>query len=502
MLRSNNLGLVLIVGLGLVALGFIFVWQTGGHISLGPLFGDGRVVEQVGGKSTKFKSGELHTGDTILAVNGIKVGNWRSCYKVLEALSQPGIADLRLTVLRTNDKTHKTDRKTVKLKRERIKTLVLKGAPRNHTPDVDTYKATAEGLYDAASNGNATAVEQILDAGGKKYINELTDNQTPLIAAVSNGNLAVVRVLIENGADVNATAGDKTTPLMKAAALGNRDLVAALMAAGAKTDMRNSQLKTAADIAGAQGFSDVETFIQDPRPTMYLSNDQRRKAIEQLMSIDVLKNNGYEPSDAQMTDAIKAYQRQNKLPVTGILTADNLSRLKKDVRKRLHEMQSKYQDETTKRTLSRVFSRAMTNQWTPVGSDGAYPQCENENIAFTISPDQRVITWKSYRPGTLGAGLAKDEKPAQTASYKVMWADQSEGFDRIMVKPQPAPLSGPRYQLWEIGARYIKVTPEKHAKLDGGENGENHGEGEGAAQGLADSDMAGSHSSYLAMCGS
>ena len=507
MQRSNTFGFVLIVGLALVALVLIFQWQSGGHVSMGSFFGggDGRTVEKVGGKSVKFKPSDLQVGDTILSINGIEVRSWSEAYKVLEALYQPGLDKLQVAVRRESDEG-KVDKKTVELDRDRIKTLVLRGAPGNRKPDVESYKATAEGLYDAAESGNATAVEQILDSGGKAIINEQVNNQTALIAAIGKGNMAVVRVLLDNKADPNKAAADQTTPLMRAAEIGNRDLVAALMVAGADPSLRNSQLQTASDIAGDQGFLDVAEFIENPSPTKFLTSDQKRKIVDPLRDMGFLKSSGYRPSDNELSDAIRSYQRAANKPVSGIVTAESFSDLVKFARGYVGTKNDAAISDTTKKTLSRIFSRALTEQWTPVNSASGYPRCEEESVSFEISADQQTITWKSYRPGVTPEDMTPDMKPTQKAEFKVQWADQREGYDTILVKPNPKPIVGPAYQLWEIRDGYLKITAQarpssSEATADaGGPDKEDGAMGIGGPSSSSPSVSGDGRSSFLAVC--
>ncbi len=84
----------------------------------------------------------------------------------------------------------------VKLDRGNIRTLLLAGAGKKRI-DCDTYQADAGSLFSLAESGNASAVHDILESGGKKYIDDLVDDQTPLVAAVGGGHTSVVRELLD-----------------------------------------------------------------------------------------------------------------------------------------------------------------------------------------------------------------------------------------------------------------------------------------------------------------
>jgi len=518
MLRSKTFGPVLIVGLALVAIVAIYQWQTGHAFSMGSLLGpSGPTVERVGGKWMKFRPSDLQPGDQILAINNIEVHSVTEANKVLEALYQPGAQKLSVLVRRQDDNGHWQTR-TVDLDRDRIASVQFRGGGRNTV--ASSYRPTAASLYAAAESGNATAVEQILDSGGVRFENDLVSGQTALSVAVSKGNMEVVRVLLDHKADPNKANVDQTTPLMRAAETGNADLVAALMVAGADKSIRNSQLQTASDIADSQGFLEVSSFIDNPSPTRFLTADQKRKIADPLRDMGVLKSSGYRPSDEELSDAIKSYQRQAKLPVSGILTADTFGDLLKFAKHYVGSKNDEAIDQATQVALSRIFSHEMVEAWTPISSSGAYPKCDEESVSFTISPDQRTITWKSYRPGLGATDSASNMTPTQTASFRVKWADQKNGYDTIFVQPDPRPIVGPAYQMWEIRDGTLKIsalsrlvdnTPEDKSPLaelngpadtkpDNGLGFNNDGPSRDDAANNAPSDDSAGRVSYLASC--
>ncbi|MEO7725711.1 MAG: ankyrin repeat domain-containing protein, partial [Burkholderiales bacterium] len=72
---------------------------------------------------------------------------------------------------------------------------------------------------------------------------------TPLMYAASGGHLNVARLLISNGAQVNATAENGNTPLMMAAREGHAAVVSLLLASGADAGLQTASGATAASIA-------------------------------------------------------------------------------------------------------------------------------------------------------------------------------------------------------------------------------------------------------------
>lgn len=110
--------------------------------------------------------------------------------------------------------------------------------------------------------GDVGTIRRLLAEG--LPVNELIDrNHTPLELAVSERQVAIVRVLIEAGADVNA--GDGWTPLIRAAMEHHLPIVQALLAAGADVHRLDedgcSALACATTNKSAAALKVVETLI-------------------------------------------------------------------------------------------------------------------------------------------------------------------------------------------------------------------------------------------------
>ncbi len=72
---------------------------------------------------------------------------------------------------------------------------------------------------------------------------------TPLHYAATTGQVAIMRVLLEKHAFIDAQSPNGTTPLMMAAMYGTTESVKLLLNEGADTMMKNQQNMTAADFA-------------------------------------------------------------------------------------------------------------------------------------------------------------------------------------------------------------------------------------------------------------
>ena len=85
----------------------------------------------------------------------------------------------------------------------------------------------------ACTNGNAAMVELLLDAGADPNT-ALPGGETALMTAARTGKVEAVKALLSRGADVNAKeSGRGQTALMWAAAEGHAEVVEALLTAGA-----------------------------------------------------------------------------------------------------------------------------------------------------------------------------------------------------------------------------------------------------------------------------
>jgi ankyrin repeat protein len=106
----------------------------------------------------------------------------------------------------------------------------------------------------AAFFGHPAIVEYLLDSGAD--VNQSATNAlkvAPIHAAVSQGDLEIVRLLIARGADVNARQQGGITPLHGAAGAGRNDIVDVLLAHKADPAALSDDCKTPADLAAERG---------------------------------------------------------------------------------------------------------------------------------------------------------------------------------------------------------------------------------------------------------
>jgi ankyrin repeat protein len=118
-------------------------------------------------------------------------------------------------------------------------------------------------LHLSAAFASPEAVTLLLEHGA--HIHQISHNplrNQALHACIALGNsVEVARLLIEAGADVNATAAGGYTPLHIAASNGKREMVVLLLESGADPTAHCDQDKTPADYARERGHAEVAALL-------------------------------------------------------------------------------------------------------------------------------------------------------------------------------------------------------------------------------------------------
>ena len=112
-------------------------------------------------------------------------------------------------------------------------------------------------LMIAALNGQLDLAVRLIERGAD--VNK--PGWTPLHYASTRGHLAMMRLLLEHHAYIDAESPNGTTPLMMAAHYGTTDAVKLLLQDGADPLPRNQQNMTAIDFAQRAGRNDVVELI-------------------------------------------------------------------------------------------------------------------------------------------------------------------------------------------------------------------------------------------------
>lgn len=128
----------------------------------------------------------------------------------------------------------------------------------------------------ACFHGDSISVQMLLDAGAdpsgpadyKAFLDKYNRAYEPswhLCQAADGGHAAVMRLLLEAGANPNLAQGEGVTALTIAAEQGHFEVVQLLLAAGADIQYKTA-LGTAVELAERNGHSEIAAMIRSYRP--------------------------------------------------------------------------------------------------------------------------------------------------------------------------------------------------------------------------------------------
>ncbi|KAJ2953625.1 hypothetical protein O0L34_g1229 [Tuta absoluta] len=134
------------------------------------------------------------------------------------------------------------------------------------------------GLWNAAYNGDNERVQSLIDkAKNVKEVVNAPDNSgyTALHYAARCGNVDTCKILLNNGADINAQTSGKATPLHKAAAAGKINTVKFLIQSGADINLQDVDGETLLHKAAGNRNHEVINFILDAYPQLSEVKDDK-----------------------------------------------------------------------------------------------------------------------------------------------------------------------------------------------------------------------------------
>ena len=133
-------------------------------------------------------------------------------------------------------------------------------AERGHTEVVE-YLKSVKAFREAVWDGDPTVVKLFVESGMSVHTAVSQYGFMALSAAARYGHLSVVRYLVGQGLDVNATENDGTTALHSAAWKGHLSVVRYLVEQGADVKAKNNDSWTALHEAAMSGHLSVVKYL-------------------------------------------------------------------------------------------------------------------------------------------------------------------------------------------------------------------------------------------------
>lgn len=119
-------------------------------------------------------------------------------------------------------------------------------------------------LYQAVVNNDTTTIKELLSKGANvNFVKQQGwAKVNPLITAINKQNIESVKILLQNGADVNWEDGFNTTALMYAASNGNISIIKYLLEGGADIKHKDKQGNDAISTAKQAKHNDVVKLLE------------------------------------------------------------------------------------------------------------------------------------------------------------------------------------------------------------------------------------------------
>merc|ERR1712113_207668 len=117
-------------------------------------------------------------------------------------------------------------------------------------------------LLNACKKGHLAVVKYLLEKGANVDAHNIEESTSSLILACNGGHLEVVKYLVEEGADVHARDSLHDSTLMVACKVGHLELTKYLVEKGVDIHARNIRNMTAFDFASMYGHADISTYLR------------------------------------------------------------------------------------------------------------------------------------------------------------------------------------------------------------------------------------------------
>ena len=143
-----------------------------------------------------------------------------------------------------------------------------------------TTENKTDTLFSAAEQGNLQVLKTLIEKGEPVDIEDACQ-WTPLMKAALNGHILAAEALLEAGADLNAHDKGGYTPLLLAASNNHSDIVGLLLGRGVDINHQEQSMGWTALIwAAKQGHSDTVRLLLDHGARLDIRDFEEKTALD------------------------------------------------------------------------------------------------------------------------------------------------------------------------------------------------------------------------------
>jgi Ankyrin repeats (many copies) len=138
-----------------------------------------------------------------------------------------------------------------------------------------------------ASTNDSKSVRFCLESQGVSPDYRDEAGLTALMRAADRNALQVMRILVDAGADLNATDGDGLTALHYAAVCDHAAAAGLLVTRGADTDLRDEDGATAQDVAGPEALAAIHAAVRGEWVNEHVARSSKAKSTFEALDISI-----------------------------------------------------------------------------------------------------------------------------------------------------------------------------------------------------------------------
>ena len=163
-------------------------------------------------------------------------------------------------------------------------------------------------IWTAAAQGNIEAIKQHVSAGTDLNAKEPAGGSTPLIVAALFDHTEAARLLIENGAKVNAKNNEGSTALLTAAFLCRTETVKLLLDKDAEVNAKNNTGQTPLDSVAGEWSQELEGLYRYIAGLLQIQLDLERIKAARPKIATILRKSGAKTAEQSKANAATPFR--------------------------------------------------------------------------------------------------------------------------------------------------------------------------------------------------